>query len=79
MAEYVRPAASASWFEQEDTEEWEIYEEEPLPLASQHLAEWLDPHLPYCEPPAPYAVLASRPEARIFWMDGGWDDLADAA
>jgi hypothetical protein len=80
MADYVRPAARAHWFDDaadDDRDYWYDPELEPerrisalqnQGLVSPYPADSLSPH-PFCAPTAA--------EADAFWRAGGFDDLAN--
>ena len=66
--DFIRPGARAHWFEQEDTMEWGMCDEEPDEPVSQHPEDWLVPH------PSPSACVAPPAEARAAWLAGVWDE-----
>lgn len=64
---FIRPAASSSWFDQEDTMEWGTCEDEQEPPVPGHPDPELIPH-PSSSP------RATPLEAHHFWLEGGWDE-----
>lgn len=68
MADFIRPAASSSIYDSDETDDCRIYDDPGQTLVSPHLTDSLSPH-PSCAPTAA--------EAEAFWLAGGFDDLAD--
>lgn len=70
MADFIRPAASPSWFEQDETDFCGIYDDVDEALVSQHVELPLIRH-PFSS--ASGAIPATEREAFWFWREGGWD------
>lgn len=71
MAEFIRPAARAHWFDKEDDMEWGMSEPEADEPVCTYPLDWDIPHpLPNESGLTP----ATAGEALWFWAQGGWDE-----
>lgn len=66
---FIRPAASSSWYDEDDSPEWGMSDESEEEPVGPDPEVRLIPHLFSAD-----AVPSSQAEAHQFWLDGGWDD-----
>lgn len=72
MTDFIRPAARAHWFEEDDSMEWGLSPSENEGPVSPCFEDGLISHPSWCSC-AVEAECATQTEAQYFWEAGGWD------